>query len=73
VAAAGLLALVYTDVYKTLVRRGAQPQESDLNALALSPSMVDSLNAKNLSWTARIPAGMENARHADLGRLAGGA
>lgn len=41
--------------------------------LALSPSFVDRLNARpDASWTAAVPSGMERARHADLGRIAGG-
>lgn len=44
----------------------------DEHSLALSPTFVDGINARHKSWTASIPPGLENARHSDLKRIAGG-
>jgi len=78
-ASVGLLALASTPGAATMARHvsmawtdrsGAGTQHE--HALALSPEFMRRLDARTKTWTARVPAGMENARHADLKRMTGG-
>ena len=73
-AALGSLVLYGSDLLRDIGSTDATAVSSDEGeALALSPDFIDRLNARpNRSWTARVPQGMERARHSDLKRMAGG-